>query len=61
MCPVNVIKVKQAAGSVKISFKDATLVEKNYLTPDTLELKFNTKNFKFKPGQYISLQGNDSL
>lgn len=60
MCPVNVIKV-ESDWKLKLSFKKAKLIEKNYLTPDTLELKFETNNFKFKPWQYISLQETDLI
>ncbi len=60
MCPVNVIKVDKEWW-VSVSFKKAKLIEKKYLTPDTLELKFKTNNFKFKPWQYISLQAKDHL
>lgn len=58
MCPVNVIKVEKK-WNISINFKDAVLEEKNYLTKDTLELKFNTENFNFKAWQYISLQMED--
>ncbi len=60
MCPVNVIKVKKEWW-VSISFKSAKLIEKKYLTADIIELKFETKNFNFKPWQYISLQAKDSI
>lgn len=58
MCPVNVIKVEKE-WNFSINFKDAFLEEKNYLTIDTLELKFKTKNFSFKPWQYVSVQMSD--
>lgn len=60
MCPVNVIKVEKE-WNINISFKKATLLEKQYLTKDTLELVFKTKKISFKPWQYIILQGNDLI
>lgn len=58
MCPVNVIKVDKK-WDLKISFKEAKVLEKKMLNHDVLEITFSTKNFKFKPGQYISLQQKD--
>lgn len=58
MCPVQVIKV-EAEGEYSLDTPEATLKSKTYLTPDTLELVFETKDFKFTPGQYISLQMKD--
>lgn len=60
MCPVNVIKVKKE-WKISISFKNATLKTKKYLSPNIIELNFETSNFDFKPWQYISIQANDSL
>jgi len=58
MCPVNVIKVKKE-WHFTLSFKNAKLKSKKFLTKDTLELNFETENFKFKPWQYVSLQMKD--
>ncbi|MFA6090511.1 MAG: FAD-binding oxidoreductase [Candidatus Gracilibacteria bacterium] len=58
MCPVNVIKV-QSEGKFTISFKEAILKSRKMLTNDVLEVTFETDNFTFKPGQYISLQMKD--
>lgn len=58
MCPVNVIKVKKE-WHFTLSFKEAVLESKKLLTKDTLELKFQTSNFIFKPWQYISVQMKD--
>jgi len=33
--------------------------EKNMLNDDVLEITFETSDFSFKPGQYISLQASD--
>ncbi|OIP53839.1 hypothetical protein AUK10_01915 [Candidatus Gracilibacteria bacterium CG2_30_37_12] len=60
MCPVNVIKV-QKDGNFTLSFKEAILKDKKMLTKDILEVTFETNNFTFKPGQYISLQMKDLL
>ncbi len=59
MCPVNVIKV-QKQGSFILSFKKAILQKKHFLTPDVLELTFETPDFSAKAGQYISLQMQDA-
>ena len=58
MCPVNVIKVDKKPG-MSLSFKNAELVEKKYLTWDIVELHFKTEHFKAKPWQYISLLMKD--
>jgi len=58
MCPVNVIKVKKDWNFV-MSFKNANIKSKKYLTEDTLEIVFNTSWFVFKPWQYVSLQMSD--
>lgn len=58
MCPVNVIKVD--TNGPKISFKEAVLSEKKWLTKDILELRFQTHNFHALPGQYISLRMQDA-
>jgi ferredoxin len=58
MCPVQVIKVEKQ-GSYSLETAVATLKSKTYLTLDTLELAFETKNFSFVPGQYVSLQMTD--
>lgn len=58
MCPVQVIKVEKE-GNYSLESPIATLKSKTYLTPDTLELAFETKDFSFIPGQYVSLQMND--
>ena len=58
MCPVNVIKV-QKKWNIHLSFKEATLAEKKYLTSDIIELQFKTDYFKAKPWQYISLMMQD--
>lgn len=60
MCPVNVIKVEKQWW-VKISFKKAKVEKKTMLNHDVLEITFKTKNFKFKPWQYISIQANDLI
>jgi ferredoxin-NADP reductase len=31
------------------------------LTPDTLELVVGTKDFSFKPGQYVTMQMKDKI
>ena len=58
MCPVNVIKVEKQ-GSYNLENPEASLISKKYLTPDTIELVFKTKDFKFIPGQFVSLQMSD--
>lgn len=58
LCPVQVIKVEKE-GTFNLESPKATLKSKTYLTPDTLELVFETKDFKFTPGQYVSLQMKD--
>lgn len=58
MCPVNVIKVEKI-WNFKLSFKEAIVKEKNMLNDDVLEITFETSDFSFKPGQYISLQASD--
>ncbi|QFR38840.1 hypothetical protein A9Q91_01225 [Candidatus Gracilibacteria bacterium 28_42_T64] len=58
MCPVNVIKVNKKGGFT-LSFNEAVVQKKKFLTSDILELTFSASNFSFKPGQYISLQMND--
>ncbi|MDA9129071.1 ferredoxin [Candidatus Gracilibacteria bacterium] len=58
MCPVNVIKVEKE-GAYELNFSEATLKSKTYLTPDVVELIFDTQDFEFTPGQYVSLQMRD--
>lgn len=58
MCPVNVIKVEKE-WAYELDFLNATLRSKTYLTPNVVELIFDTENFEFIPGQYISLQMRD--
>ena len=58
MCPVNVIKVNKK-WNITLTFNDAILKEKKFLTSDILELRFSASQFSFKPGQYISLQMKD--
>lgn len=60
MCPVQVIDVKSESWErLEIKAKESVLKEKNYLTPDTLELVFETKDFEFEPWQYVSLKMKD--
>lgn len=58
MCPVQVIDVKQD-GTLTLDYKEAQVIDKKYLTPDTLELSLSVENFTFLPGQYVSLQMKD--
>lgn len=59
LCPVNVIKVSQD-GTLKLSFKQATLSRKTFLTSDIVELVFESENeIPFTPGQYINLLFSD--
>lgn len=58
MCPVNVISVEKD-WNMSIDFKKAFLKEKKYLTKDTVELFFETKDFEYKPGQYVSINMKD--
>jgi NAD(P)H-flavin reductase len=37
------------------------LISKKYLTPDTLEIIVETKDFEFEPGQYVSLKMKDKI
>ncbi len=58
MCPVNVIKVEKE-WAYELNYSQAELISKKYLTPDVLELVFQTEKFSCVPGQYISLQMKD--
>ncbi len=58
LCPVQVIKVKKT-GSVKLRFQDGTILSKKMLTPNVLELRIATKDFRSHPGQYVSIRMKD--
>lgn len=62
MCPVQVIKVDLEDGVVLNSETQKwKILSKNMLTPDTLELKIATKDFSFKPWQYVTFQMKDNI
>lgn len=59
MCPVKVIKVEKE-WNFTLTFKEAKLLDKKYLTSDIIELVLEKpKNFTFKPWQYVSLMFED--
>lgn len=60
MCPVQVIKVEAEAGA-NLDTKPVIwkVLSKVYLTPDTIELIVETKDFSFTAWQYISLKMKD--
>lgn len=60
MCPVQVIKVEAESGA-NIDTKPLIwkVLSKVYLTPDTIELVVETKNFSFEAWQYINLKMKD--
>lgn len=61
MCPVQVIDVQSETWErLEIQAQKAVLLSKKYLTPDTLELVFQSNNFEFEPWQYISLKMRDT-
>ncbi len=62
MCPVQVIKVEaEAWANLEIKPIVGKVISKVYLTPDTIELKVETKDFAFQAGQYISLKMKDKI
>ena len=62
MCPVQVIQVDLEDGVVLNSETQKwKILAKNMLTPDTLELIVATKDFSFRPGQYVTLQMKDKI
>lgn len=62
MCPVQVIKVDLEDWVVLNSETQKwKIVAKNILTPDTLEIVIETKNFTFEPGQYVTMQMKDKI
>ena len=62
MCPVQVIQVDLEDGVVLNSETQKwKILAKNMLTPDTLELVVATKDFSFKPGQYVTVQMKDKI
>lgn len=62
MCPVQVIKVDlEAWANIETKPEIWKLISKKYLTPDTLELIIETKNFSFEPWQYVSLKMKDKI
>lgn len=59
LCPVQVIKVEKEA-EAEVELDRATVSKIDYLTPDTVELSFSAKNFRFVPGQYVSVSFADA-
>lgn len=58
LCPVHVIKVDKS-DDARAVLDEATVESVTFLTPDTAEIRFKAKDFRFEPGQYVSLTMKD--
>ena len=60
-CPVQAIELQSDDPSMQIVWHPARIIEKKMVSATALEVRFETVNMEFKPGQYVTVRFRDDV